>query len=102
MFLAAALFFVLTSFTTNSNFHKLVAKRTDIHIGYFSSHGHEYDAFGDGAGNVTAVYYSDINDNDFGLVTSWSGTYVLNNINVTIHVNTVPNVITFVGACYDE
>lgn len=101
MFLAAALFFVLTSFTTNSNFHKL-SKRSTVHIGFFAKNGHEYDAYGDETGHVTAVYYADINDNDYELVNSWSGTYVNSNINVTINVKYNPSVVTFVGACYDE
>jgi hypothetical protein len=101
MFLAAGLFFLLTSFTTNSNFHKLT-KRSTVHIGFFAIAPNEYDAYGDETGHVTAIYHADINDNDYALVYSWSGTYVNNNINVSFKTSPTSGTLTFNGACYDE
>ncbi len=102
MFLAAGLFFLLTSFTTNSNFHNLAKRKYYAHIGFFAKNGHEYDAYGDETGHVAAIYNADINDNDYDLVYSWSGTYSGNSINVSFKLSSTSTPLTFNGACYDE
>ena len=76
------------------------AKTNTELVGFFSVGGEILEAWGNFNGTVTEVYIVDMAGNRIGTAHSWTGTYVGNDIDISVQITSGGTVYPFQGLCW--